>query len=289
MGSLGPPCALIRVVALLSIVSMAAGQSLPGLRIMPLGDSITKGNGAKDGTGYRNKLRSQLLSYGTDSDVSVDMIGSLADGKMTDNNHEGHSGKYVQDIKGYLDLSIDAKPNVVLVHAGTNNMDKNVDLDIADTLIENIIDKLFEGSPDAVILVAPVIWANNPPMQANTDKFNLKLEASSAGRRRRESISSLYQSTFKWETCPMTSTPMTLAMLIWPRLGLMPSWAPTSSAGSSRQPGLIPNSRVLDKTTRRAAAMVARQPTVVTATGKAWVRFSTPSRPGAASRQSWTP
>ncbi|KAB8199133.1 SGNH hydrolase-type esterase domain-containing protein [Aspergillus parasiticus] len=157
------------------VVHLAAADGLPKLRIMPLGDSITKGNGSPDMNGYRSKLCHRLVSNHKDSNFSVDMIGSLRDGEMRDNDHEGHSGKYLADIRQYLELSIDAQPNIVLVHAGTNNMDKEVDLDKEDQLIESIIDRLLEGSPGVTVLIAPVIWANDPRMQKNTDAYNKKL------------------------------------------------------------------------------------------------------------------
>lgn len=165
--------------AILSILFVTplliAADGLPSLRIMPLGDSITKGNGSPDDNGYRGKLRAKLISAQKGTNASTDMIGSLRNGDMRDNDHEGHSGKLLADIREYLELSLPAKPNVVLVHAGTNNMDLEKDLDKADTLIESIIDRLIEGSPGVTVLVAPVIWANDSRMQVNTDVFNMEL------------------------------------------------------------------------------------------------------------------
>ncbi|CAG1976172.1 unnamed protein product [Fusarium graminearum] len=145
-------------------------SALPSLRIMPLGDSITKGNGSKDQKGYRNRLREKLISRGT----SVDMVGSLKHPPtgMADNDHEGHSGKVLAQINTYWKLSIAAQPNVVLVHAGTNNMDLEEDLEGSPQILESIIDGLFQYCPDTTVLVAPVIWANKPRMQQNTDRFN---------------------------------------------------------------------------------------------------------------------
>uniref|UniRef100_A0A8H7K2I0 SGNH hydrolase-type esterase domain-containing protein n=1 Tax=Bionectria ochroleuca TaxID=29856 RepID=A0A8H7K2I0_BIOOC len=88
---------------------------------------------------------------------------------MKDNNHEGHSGEYLGDIKNYWQKPMQARPNVVLIHAGTNNMDKEVDLDTAPQLITGIIDGIFDAASDVTILVAPVIWANDARMQRNTD------------------------------------------------------------------------------------------------------------------------
>ncbi|KAF4981158.1 hypothetical protein FZEAL_2992 [Fusarium zealandicum] len=144
---------------------------------MPLGDSITKGSGSTGIVGYRGPLRNKLLSQGKTDDITVDMIGTMRDGNMVDNDHEGHSGEYLADINRYWKDSIKARPNLVLVHAGTNNMDKNRDLAIALDLMRSIIDGIFESAPDVTIMVAPVIWANKPAMQANSDHFNAQVES----------------------------------------------------------------------------------------------------------------
>lgn len=170
----------LALIAMAMAMSLAAAERelpLPDLRIMPLGDSITKGNGSPDTTGYREKLRQQLLTAQQGTNATVDMIGSLTDGDMRDANHEGHSGKFLADIRESIELSLPAKPNVVLIHAGTNNMDKGKDLDKADGIMESIIDRALDGSPGVTVLVAPVIWADNAPMQVNTDAFNKKLGA----------------------------------------------------------------------------------------------------------------
>lgn len=165
---------LVWAAALAWTASVATAQTLPNMRIMPLGDSITSGSGSSDNNGYRKRLRDKLLANG--AGVSVDMIGSRRNGSMPDNNHQGHSGEYLRGISTFWQQSIAARPNVVLVHAGTNNMDKEVDLDVAPALMEKLIDGVFGKAPDAVVLVAPIIWANDARMQANTDAFNKKLQ-----------------------------------------------------------------------------------------------------------------
>ncbi|RGP81306.1 chitinase [Fusarium longipes] len=160
------------VMVLIAFITPLA-SALPTLRIMPLGDSITKGNGSKDQKGYRNRLRQKLIGQGS----SVDMIGSQkhpATG-MPDNDHEGHSGHVLSQINEHWKRSIAARPNVVLVHAGTNNMDLEEDLEGSPAMLASIIDGLLTNAPDATILVAPVIWANKPRMQQNTDRFNPKV------------------------------------------------------------------------------------------------------------------
>ncbi len=161
----------------LATTSTIGAYALPELRIMPLGDSITKGSMSTDENGYRKILRDTLLSNRNGSAApAVDMIGSLRYGDMEDNDHEGHSGKYLADIKAGLENSIQARPNVILLMGGTNNMDKEVDLDGAPGLMTDIIDALFHAAPDATVLVAPITWANDARMQKHTDKFNKALK-----------------------------------------------------------------------------------------------------------------
>ncbi|EYB21918.1 hypothetical protein FG05_11578 [Fusarium graminearum] len=160
----------IKWLMLLMALLVPLASGLPSLRIMSLGDSITKGNGSKDQTGYRKRLRDLLSGRG----ASVDMVGSLKHPRtgMADNDHEGHSGKVLADINTYWKLSIASRPNVVLLHAGTNNMDLEDDLEGSPAMLATIIDGLFSNAPDVTVLVAPVIWANKPRMQQNTERFN---------------------------------------------------------------------------------------------------------------------
>ncbi|KAH7171375.1 SGNH hydrolase-type esterase domain-containing protein [Dactylonectria macrodidyma] len=178
MAGLKFEAALLCVITLLSTLSRSvAAQAVSSFRILPLGDSITKGSGSSDNNGYRKFLRDKLVANGSDSSISVDMVGSLKHGSMPDNDHEGHSGEYLREIGQYWELSIRARPNVVLIHAGTNNMDKEVELNNSLTLMENMIYGIMDEAPEAVIFVAPIIWANDTRMQANTDKFNEELNA----------------------------------------------------------------------------------------------------------------
>ena len=51
------------------------------LRSLPLGASITWGQGSTDGNGYREDLRKLLVQRST----VVDMVGTVHSGKMSDN------------------------------------------------------------------------------------------------------------------------------------------------------------------------------------------------------------
>ncbi|RGP78871.1 hypothetical protein FLONG3_3070 [Fusarium longipes] len=161
-------------------ISLSPASALPNIRALPLGDSITKGSGSPSLVGYRLPFRQKILAQG----VKVNMVGTLKNGNMVDGHHEGHSGKLLADINGYWQIPMKARPNVVLIHAGTNNMNRGVDLDIAVDIMADIVDGIFKVASDVTILVAPVIWANDAKMQARTDKFNPQLRSLVAARQK---------------------------------------------------------------------------------------------------------
>lgn len=91
-------------------------------KIMPLGDSITKGVGSTgNDKGYRKPLWDQLkINY------SVNFVGSLSDGSGFDPDHEGHPGwkssQILSNIQGWLSAS---DPDMVIFHIGTNDISAN--------------------------------------------------------------------------------------------------------------------------------------------------------------------
>jgi lysophospholipase L1-like esterase len=135
--------------------SIAGGVTL---RILPLGDSITYGFRSSDGNGYRLDLENLL------SGNPVDFIGSLTNGNMADNHNEGHSGATIAQIAGYATLSLPDRPNIVLLHAGTNDMNNAppVDPTNAPARLGAMIDAILAACPDAAVLVAQIIPASNP-------------------------------------------------------------------------------------------------------------------------------
>lgn len=146
------------------------------LRIMPLGDSITRGSMSNNTNGYRGYLQNRLVG------VSFDFIGTLADGTMKDRSHQGHSGKVISDIRDFSLGSVGARPNVILVHAGTNDVHLQRDEANAPDRLASLVDQLFKHCPDATILVAKIIAANSPPLQARIDAYNSVVETRIASR-----------------------------------------------------------------------------------------------------------
>jgi len=79
------------------------------IRFLPLGGSITYGLGSSHGNGYRDALH-KLLEPGN----TVDFIGSVKAGQMSDNDNEGHSGWTIDQIAtaGKYTQALPALPNV---------------------------------------------------------------------------------------------------------------------------------------------------------------------------------
>lgn len=139
------------------------------LRILPLGDSITYGFQSSDGNGYRQYLLTLLAGN------NVNFIGSVQAGTMTNNNNEGHSGAIIDQIASYAYLSLPERPNVVLLMAGTNDMNNDVDPDNAAARLGALIDEIFAACPDTVVIVAQIIPAANPDTFARLVTYNARI------------------------------------------------------------------------------------------------------------------
>ena len=148
------------------IDSIASGKEL---RILPLGDSITYGFQSPDGNGYRLQLQQNL--YGN----KVNFIGSLHSGNMTNNANEGHSGAVIAEIASLTKPTLYGQPNIVLLHAGTNDLTFNPPpqpWNTAPNRLDALISEILRISPSAVVLVAQIIKIGIPDAQSRHFAFN---------------------------------------------------------------------------------------------------------------------
>lgn len=91
---------------------------------------------------------------------------------MVDRDHEGHSGKRIDEITTLSDTGISAAPNIVLLHAGTNDANQDYDIGGASKRLELLIDKILKVNLKAVILVCQVIPSTTPAIQDRINIFN---------------------------------------------------------------------------------------------------------------------
>lgn len=155
--------------------------SLPNLRILPLGDSITYGYLSSNGDGYRAHLRDMLnVTF-----PSVTYIGSQTSGNMTNNVHEGHPGYMIHDIAKKALPSLVQQPNVILVMAGTNDVARPYMPNDAPWRLGALIDFVLLSCPFSVVIVAQLAPITEPPEGYNMIKiFNSQVPEIVATRQR---------------------------------------------------------------------------------------------------------
>ncbi|KAL2212798.1 hypothetical protein CC79DRAFT_1267941 [Sarocladium strictum] len=139
-----------------------AGQAVKNgvkLRILPAGDSITVGAGSSanggDGDGYRRQLKKNL------SKNEVVFAGTERFGTMDDGYCAAWNSRTIQYISDHIGPSLKQRPNIILLAAGTNDLNENVlDDPSAQGAVERLgkaVDKMLAACPDATILVAMII------------------------------------------------------------------------------------------------------------------------------------
>ena len=96
---------------------------------------------------------------------------------MTDNQNEGHNGATIDEISGFATYVLKQRPNVVLLHAGTNDMDKNLNVATAPNRLGALIDKISEACPDAAILVAKIIPSRATATETRIVEYNVAVSS----------------------------------------------------------------------------------------------------------------
>lgn len=141
------------VIAVTLFVSgVANAQSNGGVRVMPLGDSITDGFNVPGG--YRVELWQSLVGGG----YTVDFVGSQSNGpaSLGDRDHEGHSGWTISQIDANVESWLGQTiPRTVLLHIGTNDMFQ--DPGGAPARLSTLIDRIVATVPEADVFVATII------------------------------------------------------------------------------------------------------------------------------------
>ncbi|OOQ85849.1 hypothetical protein PEBR_24090 [Penicillium brasilianum] len=136
------------------------------LRIMPLGASITNGYGSTDHNGYRKALRQQLRYEGW----QVNMIGSLRNGTMHDNHHDGHFGYRIDQLEAKAQETILQKPNLILINAGTNDAVQNHKISTAGLRMDTLLTNLYTSIPNTTIILSTLL--PNKKHQDRVDKIS---------------------------------------------------------------------------------------------------------------------
>jgi alpha-galactosidase len=169
----------------LVLVAGAGPAGAAGLRIMPLGDSIT--DGAQVPGGYRIELWRRLV--GQDR-RRIDFVGWLQNGppELGDRDHEGHSGWRIDEVAASVDGWLARhRPEIVLLMIGTNDMLQNNAV-AAPARLGELLDRISRQLPAATVLVATLPPLAGAEANRRVAAFNRALPAvvqarAAAGRR----------------------------------------------------------------------------------------------------------
>ncbi|MBW4525158.1 MAG: SGNH/GDSL hydrolase family protein [Phormidium tanganyikae FI6-MK23] len=148
-----------------------------GVRIMPLGDSITQAD--RNYNSYRRPLWLQLRAAGYD----VNFVGSTKSNYLGnapksdfDQDHEGHWGWQADEVLARIDQwSQDAKPDIVLIHLGTNDVLGGQSFESTIAELQKLIEVMRQRNPKLKILIAQLIPSSGG--EALTQQFNQQIAA----------------------------------------------------------------------------------------------------------------
>ncbi len=143
------------------------------VRIMPVGDSITHGH--RSVNSYREPLEDLLEA----NDCNFRYVGSQQRNYLHDGYrapHEGYSGHTADDfLNGYynnrgIDHSMSShEPDVVLLHIGSNDMNRGHSISGTIVEIDQIINIIHQQNSIATVLLANVVpWYGTPQQSVRT-------------------------------------------------------------------------------------------------------------------------
>jgi acyl-CoA thioesterase I len=158
-GTLLPFAALALALAPPLCANAAEVGLPPAVRIMPLGDSITEG--ASGDATWRYWLQKSLEGEGCVVDYVGSRRGVLRGAPRFsdfDPDHEGHWGWTTAQVRAQIDRwASDAKPGIVLLHLGTNDLGDDPQRIAAN--LAAIVASLRRANPTVEIYLARLIPA----------------------------------------------------------------------------------------------------------------------------------
>ena len=182
------PVFILFTMLLMATVNLKAGEPVV---IMPVGNSITAGEHygypeITERTGYRKDLYEMLV----DSGYNVDFVGSQLHGQReeTDSNwydwnNEGYPGWKIPEIAGKVNNALKAyKPDILLVHVGTNGSDWDKKPGQVMTMLDSINKYSVENDHPITVFLCKIINRYYTLDQAPTSQFNIDLADTVATR-----------------------------------------------------------------------------------------------------------
>ncbi|KAI1299431.1 carbohydrate esterase family 3 protein [Xylaria venustula] len=129
------------------------GSGIP-LRVMFLGASVTRGDVSIGKLGFRSPLRDRLEALGN----PVNFVGSQRVGAFIDNDLEAYPGNRIDQIHDHSTHIVPStKPNVFVLHVGSNDCLQKHDTANAGKRMRDLINYLLSESPQATIIMSTLL------------------------------------------------------------------------------------------------------------------------------------
>ncbi len=147
--------AAVAFIAAQQVMAVPEASAAAPVRVMPLGDSITGSPGC-----WRATLWNRLQSSGL---TDVDFVGTLPPqgcGVAHDGDNEGHGGflaTAVADQNQLVGWLASTRPDVVMMHFGTNDVWSNRSTDVILAAFSKLVDQMRASNANMRILVAKII------------------------------------------------------------------------------------------------------------------------------------
>jgi lysophospholipase L1-like esterase len=145
---------------------------------MPLGDSITYGDGSSNHAGWRAPLFHLALA----DKKQVTFVGGMSDGPDTvdgvafPKHHEGHSGYEIAQVAGFAADALKAQhPEVVLLMLGTNDIAFGFDVPNAPARLGQLLDLITSTDPNLLLIVAQIVPSTDDPTNVQIQALNAEI------------------------------------------------------------------------------------------------------------------
>lgn len=164
------------------------------IRIMALGDGVTRGYGASlstDYMGYRAPVQRALTAAGIDF-AMVGSLTSYGNSHKFDVHHEGHDAWRIDQVASGVTTLLKQRnsalaaspPHIVMLSAGMQDVVGNYRLDAAMARYEALLDTLRGGMPGVAIIASTLPDSTNATYQKRILAFNESLRALIASQAR---------------------------------------------------------------------------------------------------------
>jgi hypothetical protein len=115
--------------------------------------------------------------------MQINYVGSQTNGTGSDSQHEGHGGYNIDELAAEADGWLaQARPDIVLLHAGTNSIKEGIGARATAAKLSALIDQIRAARPEAYIFVAQIIGSRVSKELADGRAYNKLIPGLVAGK-----------------------------------------------------------------------------------------------------------